>query len=243
MESKLKLTWNETSNGTQQPYRELIGCLMYGMLAGRPDLSASVGYFSRFQSNPTDDHWNYLKRVLRYIKDTLSIKLVYKRDPSNKLLVGFADADWGGDTNDRKSTSGYIFKVFNSTVSWSSRKQKTVSISSTESEFVSLCSAFCEGMWLKQLLCELGIKMNGSFEIYEDNQACIAIAQEPREHQRMKHIDIKYCFIRNQIQEEGVQIKYIPTEEQLADIMTKGLDRAKFLNLRDGINLIVEEGC
>lgn len=225
-----------------EPYRELVGCLMYAMLASRPDLCAAVGYFSRFQSNYTVEHYNYLKRVLRYIKETVDMKLVYTHDKKEVAVCGYADADWANDVNDRKSTSGYVFFVFGCCVSWLSRKQATVSLSSTEAEYIALSTATCESIWINSLLNEINI-VNKQTIIFEDNQACIKIAEEPREHKRMKHIDIKYNFIREVIRDGKLKVIYVNTNDQLADLMTKPLPRLKFNYLRTKIGCLIEEEC
>lgn len=238
MESKLQLKSDSNNNqSTSNPYRELIGCLMYVTLTTRPDLSAATNYFSRFQSDPSDEHFVHAKRILRYIKGTLDLKLKYIKDDTASLLHGYADADWAGDENDRKSTSGFVFKVYGSTVSWLSRKQATVSLSSTEAEYVALAEAACEAIWLQNLLKELEMKFIEPTIIFEDNQSCILIAEEPRGHKRLKHIDVKYNFIREVISSGKIGIKYIPSKQQTADIMTKGLSTKIFVDLRKHLGL------
>lgn len=238
LEPNLKLE-NVDSNQLEKPYRELVGCLMYVMLTSRPDLSMAVGYFSRFQGCASVEHWNYLKRVLRYIKGTLDLKLIYRRLPMSSMLVGYADADWANDVNDRKSITGYVIQVFGSAVSWTSKKQSTVSLSSTEAEYIALCHAACEIVWLQQFLIEIGMSLVLPTVVYEDNQACIRISEEPREHKRMKHIDTKYNFIREKIQEGKIQMRYISTSDQLADIMTKGLPYGSFKKFVEMLGLSV----
>lgn len=228
------------ANECNEPYRQLIGCLMYAMLGSRPDLCASISYFSRYQCNPTAEQYSYLKRVLRYVKSTIDLKLIYKRNDDTDIVRGYADADWASDTSDRKSITGYVFMVYGSTVSWLSRKQPTVSLSSTESEYIALSTAACEAIWISALLNELNINSKSTV-IYEDNQACIKIAEEPREHKRMKHIDIKYNFIREVIRNGKIKIVYIPTADQLADMMTKALPRVKFEYLKSKIGCLIEE--
>jgi len=166
------------------------------------------------------------------------MKMVYHKSMGADVLVGYTDADWGGDKNDRKSTSGYVFKVFDNTVSWGSRKQSTVSLSSTEAEYIALAHGICEAKWIRHLLNELGIKCNGPTPIYEDNQSCIKVAEEPREHKRMKHVDVKYNFIRDEVAKGEVEIIYKASNEQIADIMTKGLERVLFTKHRINLNLI-----
>lgn len=164
---------------------------------------------------------------------------MYKRNVDAEPLVGYTDADWAGDRNDRKSTSGYVYKVFGNTVSWSSRKQPTVSLSSTEAEYIALSNGICEGKWLRSLLSELGIAIDRATTIHEDNQSCIRIAGEPRENKRMKHIDVKYNFIRESIESGEFRLEYIPTGDLVADIMTKGLGRQLFERHRLSLNLIL----
>lgn len=221
---------------TKKPYRELIGCLTYLALASRPDISAAVNFFSKFQSAPTDVHWCHLKRILRYLKGTVTLGLVFHRH-GGQPLVGYADADWGNDQDDRRSISGNVLQVYDATVSWMTRKQATVSLSSTEAEYISLSQAACDAIWLKNLLEELGVVFHHPIPLFEDNQSCIRIAEEPRDHKRMKHIDIRYNFIREKIQEGVFRILYKPTSEQVADIFTKALARGPFEMLRNKLGL------
>lgn len=166
----------------------MIGCLTYAALTTRPDLCAATNYFSRYQNCYTSEHFIYAKRILRYIQSTINLKMVFNRDVSSDVLIGFTDADWAGDKNERKSTSGYVFKVFGNVVSWSFRKQSTVSLSSTEAEYISHCQGACEAIWLRKLLPEIGINCKAPTVIYEDNQSCIKIAEGPRAHNRMNLI-------------------------------------------------------
>lgn len=152
IESHLKLTRENAVSTTSKPYKELIGCLMYATTTTRPDLSAAVNYFSQFQVCAAEEHWTHLRRVLRYIKQTLDLKLTYIRSDNKDVLIGFADADYANDINDRKSISGYVFKSFNSVISWATRKQSTVSLSLTEAEFISLSTAACEAIWINSVL-------------------------------------------------------------------------------------------
>lgn len=211
--------------------RQLIGSLMYAMLGTRPDLCYALSYLSRFQSCGNESLWKALKRVLRYIKGTVGLKLVY-RNGVNVQLEGYTDADWAGDQGDRKSTSGYVMKVFGNTVSWCSNKQQCVSLSSTESEYIALAKGIAEGCWIKNLLREIGIDCK-SFNINIDNQSAIHVAKNPEYHKRLKHIDIKYHFVRQQVEDKIVCLKYVPSGDQLADICTKGLSRVVFVKLRE----------
>lgn len=238
IEVGLHLENNDVNNTNNKiPYRELIGCITYATLTTRPDLCAATNFFSRFQSCYDDTHFQHAKRMLRYIQDTKHLKMVYEKHDNAETLVGYADADFAGDKNDRKSTSGFVFKVYGNTISWSSKKQPTVSLSSTEAEYIALGGAICEGKWLRGLLHELDIDCNDATIIHEDNQSTMRVAEEPREHQRMKHIDVKYNFIRDSISNNEFKLKYIPTGDQTADIMTKGLGQTSFVKHRKNLNL------
>lgn len=151
MEPNLQLKKNEKATTLQKPYREVIGCLTYLMVTSRPDLSASVSYFSQFQSSPSEEHWTHVKRILRYLQGTLDHGLVYQRKTAPKQIVGFADASWAADPNDRRSVSGIIVKIYGAVTSWSTKKQSTVSLSSTEAECSALADATCEVIWIQKL--------------------------------------------------------------------------------------------
>lgn len=237
IEKGLHLSADGSTENANVPYRELIGCLTYATLTTRPDLCAATNYFSRFQSNYTHEHFTHAKRILRYVQGTSDLKLAYRRNVDADTLIGYADSDWAGDKNDSKSTSGYVFKLFGNTVTWGTHKQSTVSQSSTEAEYVALAEAINEAEWIKQLIGELGIEIKDAIVIHEDNQSTIKVAQEPRSHKRMKHVAVKYNFVRETVNKGIIQLKYIPTSEQTADIMTKGLGRIQFVKLRDDLNL------
>ncbi|XP_055614838.1 uncharacterized protein LOC129761153 [Toxorhynchites rutilus septentrionalis] len=211
------------------------------MLSSRPDISFAVNFLSRFQSGATDTHRTHLKCVLRYLQGTKDYSLVYRRSSNAEHLVGYADADWGSDIYDRKSTSGSVFQVFGNSIMWTTRKQLIVSLSSTEAEYVSLSQAACDVIWLRNLLEDLRIDCCTPTTLYEDNQSCIHIANEPRDQKRLKHLDIRYHFIRECIQNGQIKVEYIQTQRQVADLFTKSLPGVSFkehrftLGLRGGV--------
>jgi hypothetical protein len=172
---------------------------------------------------------------LRYIQGTINLGLHFKKKSGKCALVGYADSDWAGDL-DRKSTSGYLFKVYGASVCWVTKKQSTVALSSTEAEYVALASASSELIWLKNLLEDLNIKIEEPVLMFEDNQSCIHLLSK-WEHRRLKHVDVKYNFVRDLVSDRIVEVKFIPSKEQKADILTKGLSSEQFVKLRLGLGL------
>ncbi|CAF0996295.1 unnamed protein product [Brachionus calyciflorus] len=218
-------------------YRQAIGSLIYLMISTRPDISYSVSVLSRYMQMPRELHWRYLKRLLRYVKTTKHYNLVYQRDNTKEIeFIGYSDADYAGNIEDRKSTSGYVFKYKNCPVSWNCSKQKVVSLSSTESEYIALTLAVKEGLWLNQLLNELNLS-TGKVKIFCDNKSTICLTKNPEFHSRSKHIDIRYHFVREKINERLLDIEYLPTEDMVADILTKGLSKVKHYRALDLLNL------
>lgn len=212
-------------------YQQAIGCLTYVSTATRPDIAAAVSILSTLTSDPSKEHWTGIKRLLRYIKGTLNFGLKF-RAHGDEELYGYSDANWAGDVDTRRSTSGYVFKIADSTISWSSRKQATVAKSTTEAEYVSLSQATQEAIWMRQLLSDVGHKADKPTLLYEDNQGAIEIAKNQRLHSRTKHIDITFHFIRERISSNEIKVMYCESESMLADIMTKGLSKIRFEKLR-----------
>jgi len=201
--------------------------------ATRPDIAAAVGVLSQYMSKPSKDHWMGVKRVLRYLKGTLNYGLKFSVHGEQTELNGYSDADWAGDVDTRRSTSGYVFQFGNGTISWSSRKQPTVAKSSTEAEYVALSSATKEAIWLRRLMKDLGKLTDASTTIYEDNQGAIELAKNAKYHSRTKHIDICHHFVRERVVSNEIRVIYCRTEDMVADIMTKGLPTPTFEKLRD----------
>lgn len=219
--------------------RKLIGSLMYAMMCTRPDLSLSISILSRYQSCASNDLWKSLKRVLRYIKGTVKLNLIYKLSNNSETCVGYVDSDWAGDTIDRKSTAGYCFQLFNNTVSWASRKQPTVAMSSTEAEYMALSLAVSEACWMRNLYNDFELQDDYlCIKIFEDNQAAIRVANNPEFHKRLKHIDIKFHFVREKIRNKIVEVKYLSTTDQIADVLTKPLGRVKLEKFRHCLGVI-----
>ena len=210
---------------------------MYFSISTKPDISYAVGNL-KFLSKPTKIHWMALKCVLCYLKGTMNYRISYKKEESNDC-VGFSDADRAEDINDRKSTSGYLFQISGGAVSWRSKKQECVALSTAEAEYVALSSAVQESIWLRKLIAELG-SPNGPTTIFEDNQSAIAMCKNPQHHGRVKHIDIKHHIICEQVANKNVKLEYCPTKVMTADIFTKGLTREQFYALRSKAGIIAK---
>ncbi|KAK2578120.1 hypothetical protein KPH14_007648 [Odynerus spinipes] len=221
------------------PCRSLIGCLMYIMICTRPDFSVAVNISSRYSNKNNKELWQCLKRVLRYLKGSIEVRLNYVQCDYNDILVGYVDSDWGGsDSQDRKSTRGYLFKLFEQcTICWSTKRQHSVAASSTEAEYMALFEAVREALWLKSLAKSINISTSNPIIIYEDNNGCISIANNPTCHKRSKYIDIKYHFSREQVEKNIIKLNYIPTGDQIADVLTKSLPAVKFLEFRKKLSL------
>uniref|UniRef100_H3GB36 Reverse transcriptase Ty1/copia-type domain-containing protein n=2 Tax=Phytophthora ramorum TaxID=164328 RepID=H3GB36_PHYRM len=219
------------------PYRNAVGCLMYLMVGTRPDLAAAVGVLSQFAADPCPTHWQALKRVFRYIQGTKTHGIEFQAS-CNDGLQGYSDADWAGDIESRRSTSGYAFMMNGGCISWRSKKQRTVALSSTEAEYMALSEATQEAVWLKVFLCELGeMASDEAVKIYEDNQGSIALAKNPQFHKRTKHIDIRYHFVREKVEDGQVVLQYVSTTDMLADMMTKAIPATQFSVLRTKLGI------
>lgn len=203
------------------PYKQAIGCLLFASQITRPDINFAVNLFCRYTINPGQAHWAAIKRVLRYLKGTIDKKLVYRK--SSDDIVGFCDADWASDLDQRKSTTGYVFIMQGAAVSWASRRQHTVALSTTEAEFMALTAAIQETIWLKRLEHELfGVAM-GTMTLHCDNKGALQLALNASYSSRTKHVDIKANFIREKLDNKIIKLEYISTDEMLADILTKGM--------------------
>ena len=216
-----------------KPYRPLIGKLLYLARGTRPDIANTVRELSRFSSQPTMEHWTACKRLLRYLRGTCHYRLSYYGGKPLQL-ESFMDADWA-NSNDRKSISGMVIKLAGGAVSWSSKKQSTVSLSSTEAEYNSLSEGTREVIWLRQLLKDLGHRQTKPSVLWEDNLQTITWAKDPKHHGRNKHIDVKLHHLRDRVRNGDVDVQYVSTEKQLADIMTKPLGRIVFSRLLKSI--------
>jgi hypothetical protein len=241
MSTPMVTNWKKLSASDSQlvdatGYRQLIGSLMY-LVNTRPDICFAVNTLSQYMVEPRSVHWIGAKHVLRYIAGSVDYGLDYVRG-DGVSLVGYTDSDWAGCAIDRKSTSGCCFGLGSGLVSWYSRKQKSVALSSAEAEYMAASQASCEAIWLRKLLVGLFGQELPPTVIHCDNQSCIKLSENPVFHDRSKHIEIRYHFIRDWVQRGAVQLQYIPTDEQVADILTKALPRGKHVYFRDKMGLV-----
>ncbi|XP_049394795.1 secreted RxLR effector protein 161-like [Solanum stenotomum] len=187
-------------------YRQIVGSLMY-LTATRPDIMYVVSFISRYMESPAEIHLLAAKRILPYLQGTKDFGLFYKKGEKSDL-IGFADSDYAGDQDDRKSTSGYVYLLGTTVVSWSSRKQKIVTLSSTEAEFVAATTCACQAVWLRRILEELQFKQEKATTIFCYNNSAIKLSKNPVLHGRSKHIDVKYYFLRDLNNEGTIELQY-----------------------------------
>jgi hypothetical protein len=215
-------------------YQSIVGKLFYVSNNTRPDLCTAVSMVSSYVSNPTAEHMAAVKRILRYCKGTLTLGIQLGGEHNAlPLIVGYSDADWAGDLDTRRSRTGYTFHIGSGCITWHSKKQATVALSTAEAEYMSLSSATQELKWLRCLLDELGFPQEIT-EMNQDNKSCIQITHS---HQRSKHIDIRHHFIKDEINLSNMKMNWCPTKDMVADIMTKPLPRPRFIELRDKLNV------
>ena len=226
------------NTGPDQTYMSLVGSLLYASMVTRPDITFAVQSLGRHMQNSTEEHMAAAKRVLRYLKGTKDVCLVYggSQSSENALEVsGFADADWGTDKETRRSVTGYVFMLGEGPVTWNSKLQQTVALSTTEAEYMALGMATQEAIYLRRILKSLGCEQMRPTVIHEDNAGCIAMSNNPVMHKRTKHIDIRYHFVRDAIARGDIALKYVPTDKQLADALTKAVPKPKIEYFRDHV--------
>ena len=219
------------------PYRQGVGCLMYTTIITRPDIAYAVNKVSLFQERPRQSHWTTVKRIMRYLKRTKNFGLYYRSLPTPPRLLGYTDADYGGDLDDRKSRTSFVYTLGSTAITWGSHKQGCFSDSTTIAELVAMAESTKETIWLCRLLRTLDCAQELPITIYCDNQATLALVKNPEYHKRTKHVDMKYYAIRKYYKDKLLEFKYIHTTEQLADIFTKALPRDTFQKLRQLIGV------
>jgi hypothetical protein len=227
MEAKLKLLVDTSLRLIHATlYRQIIGSLMY-LTNTRPDICFVVNTLSQFLVEPRRVHLVAAKHVMRYLKGTIDYGLSYDGD-HDFTLSGYTDANWARSVSNRKSTSGCCFSLGSAMISWQSRKQSSIALSTAEAEYIVAYSASCKAIWLRKLLTGLfDLEMRATL-ILCDNQSCIKMTKNPVFHDRLKHIEIRYHYIRDMVQRGALKLQYISTDEQVVDVLTKPLSRVKF---------------
>ena len=219
-------------------FQMAIGSLTYPATISRLDLAAAVGVLSKFMAKPGKEQWQGIKRILRYVQGTLNYGFMFSSERTDPTLTGYSDADWGGDLSTRRSTTGYIFQIQGSTASWCSKRQACVSRSSTEPEYIVLSTACQKGVWLRRLLSDIQIKQNGPSTVLEYNQGAIELSNNPKFHNCTKHKHVSYHYEREQLNLNTISMKYCPTEDMIADVMTKGLHKTVFEKFRNKLGVL-----
>lgn len=236
MEAGLKLNLPDTMEEQPDlPYQQLIGSLMYISIGTRPDISHTVSVLSQFNVHYGEVHWRAAKRVLRYLKATKDRKLTYSSNTGD--VIGYADADYGSNLIDRRSYTGYVFQMSGSSVSWESRKQRTVAQSTTEAEYMALSEACKEAIYIRSLISDI-FSLSFPITIMCDNQSAISLTKNNTHHSRTKHIDIRHHFVRESISTNQVDVKFIPSNHQTADILTKPLPKLRHYKCLISLGLV-----
>ncbi|KXJ62395.1 hypothetical protein RP20_CCG013186 [Aedes albopictus] len=219
------------------------GSGLYVAVNTRPDVAASVSILSRSVSDPTEVDWAELKRVVRYLLKTSDYKLRLKSDRKLPLrLSGYSDADWSGDITDRKSNTGYLFKLGEATIAWASRKQTSVSLSSMEAEYTALSEACKELIWIRRLLEDMSCKQEGPTVMFEDNMSCINFVEVERQSRRSKHIDTRMHFTRELVENGIAVLQHCVSENMTADLLTKPVGSIKQKKFSSAMGLVGKDG-
>lgn len=239
----LKATDEEFQLAQQLPYPKLAGSLLYLATISRPDIAHAASMLCRFISKWSNTHFSAAKHLLRYLKGTINFGLKFDfNNTSTAQFFGYSDADWSGDRNTRRSTTGYVFNVLGGPVAWKSRLQPTVALSTTEAEYMATTDATAHALWLQTLLSDLKLPPQLNLQvrpvtIFNDNRGAIALASNPVQHSRTKHIDTKHHFIRDYIEKGAIQVQHVTSANNLADILTKYLSRDLYQRLRHSLNV------
>eukprot|EP00253_Pinus_taeda_P004625 PITA_04625 len=227
----LKLTKEDsTKDFNPKLYKSIVGSLMY-LTATRPDIMRAVSLISRFMERPKETHWQATKRILRYVNGTKGFGILYSSSESF-MLTGYMDSDWAGSVDDRKSTSGYVFHMGSGAISWASKKKPVVALSTAEAEYVAATTTACQEVWLRRVLRDLCHEQENGTTIYCDNSSAIALSKNSVFHKKTKHIDTKFHFIHELVNNGEIVLQHCRTEDQLADILKKPSPKKIFDHFR-----------
>jgi hypothetical protein len=216
-------------------YQSVIGSLLYIMLGTRPDIAFAVIKMSQFCANPTAEHLQKALYIVRYLKGTKDLSITYD-GYSKSSFTAFSDTDWAGNLESRRSTTGFIVFLADGPISWVSKRQKTIALSSTEAEYMALTETCRQITWQRSLLQEMSYQLP-PFPLYGDNQGSLFLASNPAQEHRTKHVDVHHHYVCECVEREKVQLFFVPTQEQLADIFTKNLTWQWFEDVRKNIHL------
>ncbi|KAE8707741.1 hypothetical protein F3Y22_tig00110377pilonHSYRG00343 [Hibiscus syriacus] len=237
-EYEIKMTKHEEGKSVDPTFfKSLVGSLRY-LTCTRPDILHAVGLVSRYMESPTTTNFKATKRILRYLKGTIDFGLFYSVSNDYKL-VGYSDSDWGGDIDNQRSTTGFVFFMGDIAFTWMSKKQPIVTLSTCEAEYVAATSCVCHAIWLRNLLKVIGLIQEEPTKVCVDNKSAIALAKNPVFHDRSKHIDIRYHYIRECVARKDVEVEYVKSQDQVADIFTKPLTSEDFLRLRNLLGVTI----
>lgn len=234
--TNLSSSVDNTLGEDEVPYRQAVGSLLFAAIVSRPDISYAVGAVSRYLSNHTQTHWNAVKRIFQYLKDTPNLGIKYRKTESLQL-IGYSDANFASDVTTRKSITGCALKLCNGPVVWTSQKQNSVSLSTTEAEYIAASQTVKEILWARQLLEDVCETINKPVKLYVDNQSAIRLIRNPEFHKRTKHVDVRYHFVREKVSDGVIEPVYIQSADQLADIFTKALPKQAFSKLRSALGI------
>nr|GFC68957.1 retrovirus-related Pol polyprotein from transposon TNT 1-94 [Tanacetum cinerariifolium] len=219
-------------------YQSMIGSLMY-VTSSRPDIMFATCMYARYQANPNEHQVSAVKRIFRYLKGSINLGLWYPKYFGFDLTA-YSDADHAGYHLDRKSTSGSVQFLGDKLVCWSSKKHNCVSISTTESEYVAVSTCCAQVLWMHSQLTDYGFFYD-KVQIYCDSKSAIAISCNPVQHTRAKHIDVRYHFIKDHVEKGTIELYFVGTEYQLADLLTKSLSEARFKFLVEKLGMMSRE--
>ena len=208
------------------PYSKAIGSILWPAVVSRPDVAYAIGILLQFIQNPRPLHWEGVKCVITYLYSTKQYCLTFG-GVTKKLIEGYSDTDWASQ-KDQHSISGYVFYLGCGAITWSSKKQHIIALSSTESEYIAQTHTAKEVIWIRSFIDEIQGRQSGAIEMLCDNQGAIALAKDNKFHARTKHIDLRHHFIREAVEEDKITMTYILTGENVVDIFTKALARPKF---------------
>ncbi|XP_071713699.1 secreted RxLR effector protein 161-like [Rutidosis leptorrhynchoides] len=226
---------DEADLADKEQYQRMVGKLIY-LAHTRPDIAHVVGVVSQFMHRPQAHYMEAVIRIIRYLKKKADHGVVFKKNGHLEAKI-YTDASWAGEKGDRRSTSSFFTIVGGNLVAWKSKKQKVVSLSSAESEFRDIAKGVVEALWIRKLLTEIGFTRKEAIQILCDNEAAIAISENPIQHDRTKHVEIDRHFIREKLDAEIISLPSIRSEDQLADILTKSVNGRLFSEVLSKLNI------